>query len=128
MVREKREPAKVDLAVFSEKFLSKLSIHYDVREYGDEMTIFSLLFFGGVILGGRWCFDFFFFSIKNIKFSLVNGAGLAMATMDIIKLHGGSPANFLDVGGGATAEAVTAAFRIISSDTKVCVFVYLNLL
>lgn len=50
---------------------------------------------------------------------LVNGAGLAMATMDIIKLHGGSPANFLDVGGGATAAQVTEAFRIISSDSKV---------
>jgi len=50
---------------------------------------------------------------------LVNGAGLAMATMDIIKLHGGSPANFLDVGGGATAEAVTAAFQLISSDSNV---------
>jgi len=50
---------------------------------------------------------------------LVNGAGLAMATMDIIKLHGGSPANFLDVGGGATAEAVEAAFALISSDPSV---------
>lgn len=50
---------------------------------------------------------------------LVNGAGLAMATMDIIKLHGGSPANFLDVGGGATATQVKEAFRIISSDAKV---------
>lgn len=50
---------------------------------------------------------------------LVNGAGLAMATMDIIKLHGGSPANFLDVGGGATAEQVAAAFKIIKSDPKV---------
>jgi succinyl-CoA synthetase beta subunit len=50
---------------------------------------------------------------------LVNGAGLAMATMDIIKLHGGSPANFLDVGGAATLEAVTEAFRIILSDDKV---------
>lgn len=50
---------------------------------------------------------------------LVNGAGLAMATMDIIKLHGGEPANFLDVGGGATAKQVTEAFRIISSDPKV---------
>lgn len=50
---------------------------------------------------------------------LVNGAGLAMATMDIIKLHGGEPANFLDVGGGATVEQVTQAFKIISSDTKV---------
>ena len=50
---------------------------------------------------------------------LVNGAGLAMATMDIIKLHGGDPANFLDVGGGATEEAVTEAFGIILSDPKV---------
>ncbi|MBN1403769.1 MAG: ADP-forming succinate--CoA ligase subunit beta [Opitutales bacterium] len=50
---------------------------------------------------------------------LVNGAGLAMATMDIIKHYGGNPANFLDVGGGATVEAVTNAFRIILSDPKV---------
>jgi len=50
---------------------------------------------------------------------LVNGAGLAMATMDIIKHYGGSPANFLDVGGSATTEAVTNAFRIILSDPKV---------
>ncbi|XP_075235430.1 succinyl-coenzyme A synthetase beta subunit, ADP-forming [Lycorma delicatula] len=50
---------------------------------------------------------------------MVNGAGLAMATMDIIKLHGGSPANFLDVGGGATAQAVKEAFKIITSDPKV---------
>jgi len=50
---------------------------------------------------------------------MVNGAGLAMATMDIIKLHGGDPANFLDVGGGATAERVAAAFKIILSDDKV---------
>lgn len=50
---------------------------------------------------------------------MVNGAGLAMATMDIIKLHGGSPANFLDVGGGATALQVKEAFKIITSDPKV---------
>ncbi len=50
---------------------------------------------------------------------MVNGAGLAMATMDIIKLAGGEPANFLDVGGGATAEAVTAAFKILLSDPHV---------
>ena len=50
---------------------------------------------------------------------MVNGAGLAMATMDVIKLYGGEPANFLDVGGGATAEKVAAAFRIILSDAKV---------
>lgn len=50
---------------------------------------------------------------------MVNGAGLAMATMDIIKLYGGDPANFLDVGGGATKERVTEAFRIILSDPNV---------
>ena len=50
---------------------------------------------------------------------MVNGAGLAMATMDIIKLHGGEPANFLDVGGGATKERVTEAFKIILSDKNV---------
>lgn len=50
---------------------------------------------------------------------MVNGAGLAMATMDLIKLHGGNPANFLDVGGGATKERVTEAFKIILSDPNV---------
>jgi succinyl-CoA synthetase beta subunit len=50
---------------------------------------------------------------------MVNGAGLAMATMDVIKLHGGEPANFLDVGGGATKERVSEAFKIILSDEKV---------
>jgi len=50
---------------------------------------------------------------------MVNGAGLAMATMDLIKLHGGEPANFLDVGGGATAETVARAFKIILADAKV---------
>ena len=50
---------------------------------------------------------------------LVNGAGLAMSTMDLIKLHGGEPANFLDVGGGADVEAVTEAFRIILADPNV---------
>ncbi len=50
---------------------------------------------------------------------MVNGAGLAMATMDLIKLHGGEPANFLDVGGGTTAERVAEAFKLILSDEKV---------
>ena len=64
------------------------------------------------------------FSLNYIKLNgnvgcMVNGAGLAMATMDIIKLAGGEPANFLDVGGGATAEQVTNAFRIILSDRHV---------
>lgn len=49
----------------------------------------------------------------------VNGAGLAMATMDVIKLHGGEPANFLDVGGGASENQVAEAFKILSSDSKV---------
>ena len=50
---------------------------------------------------------------------MVNGAGLAMATIDIIKLHGGAPANFLDVGGGASADQVMRAFEILNSDSKV---------
>ncbi|MDR9437653.1 MAG: ADP-forming succinate--CoA ligase subunit beta [Thiohalophilus sp.] len=50
---------------------------------------------------------------------MVNGAGLAMATMDLIQLHGGAPANFLDVGGGTTAEKVAEAFKLILSDSKV---------
>jgi succinyl-CoA synthetase beta subunit len=50
---------------------------------------------------------------------MVNGAGLAMATMDLIKLHGGAPANFLDVGGGATAERVAEAFKLILSNANV---------
>jgi succinyl-CoA synthetase beta subunit len=50
---------------------------------------------------------------------MVNGAGLAMATMDMVKLHGGEPANFLDVGGGTTAQRVTEAFKLILSDAKV---------
>jgi succinyl-CoA synthetase beta subunit len=50
---------------------------------------------------------------------MVNGAGLAMATMDIIKLYGQEPANFLDVGGGATKEKVSAAFKLILSDKNV---------
>ena len=59
---------------------------------------------------------------------LVNGAGLAMSTMDIISLHGGSPANFLDVGGGATAEQVKEAFRLITSDPEVSVRVLYDVL
>merc|ERR1712059_137281 len=50
---------------------------------------------------------------------LVNGAGLAMGTMDIIKLYGGEPANFLDCGGGVTSDGVTTAFNVITSDHNV---------
>ena len=64
-------------------------------------------------------FDLSYIQLDGDIGCLVNGAGLAMATMDTIKLYGGSPANFLDVGGGATAEKVAAAFKIITSDPKV---------
>ncbi|MBI1909996.1 MAG: ADP-forming succinate--CoA ligase subunit beta [Deltaproteobacteria bacterium] len=63
--------------------------------------------------------DLSYISLSGKIGCLVNGAGLAMATMDIIKLHGGEPANFLDVGGGATEEKVAAAFKIILADPKV---------
>ncbi len=64
-------------------------------------------------------FDLNFIKLEGNIGCLVNGAGLAMATMDIVKLHGASPANFLDVGGSATEEAVTQAFRIILQDPTV---------
>jgi succinyl-CoA synthetase beta subunit len=64
-------------------------------------------------------YDLNYISLDGSIGCMVNGAGLAMSTMDIIKLCGSEPANFLDVGGGATAEKVTAAFKIILSDPKV---------
>lgn len=64
-------------------------------------------------------FDLNYVTLDGNIACMVNGAGLAMATMDIIKLHGGEPANFLDVGGGATAEKVAEAFKLIVSDSNV---------
>jgi succinyl-CoA synthetase beta subunit len=64
-------------------------------------------------------FDLSYIALDGTIGCMVNGAGLAMATMDIIKLYGEEPANFLDVGGGASREKVTAAFKIITSDPKV---------
>ncbi|MCK6554879.1 ADP-forming succinate--CoA ligase subunit beta [Candidatus Binatia bacterium] len=64
-------------------------------------------------------FDLSYISLDGNIGCMVNGAGLAMSTMDIIKQYGGSPANFLDVGGGATTEKVTAAFKIILADPNV---------
>ncbi|GBD26767.1 Succinate--CoA ligase [ADP-forming] subunit beta [bacterium HR30] len=64
-------------------------------------------------------YDLNYISLDGNIGCMVNGAGLAMATMDIIKLFGGAPANFLDVGGGATKEKVTAAFKILLSDPNV---------
>ncbi|OPA77581.1 succinate--CoA ligase subunit beta [Paenibacillus selenitireducens] len=64
-------------------------------------------------------FDLSYIALDGNIGCMVNGAGLAMATMDIIKYYGGDPANFLDVGGGATTEKVTEAFKIILSDEKV---------
>jgi len=64
-------------------------------------------------------YDLAYIALDGTIGCMVNGAGLAMATMDIIKLYGESPANFLDVGGGASAEKVTAAFKIITADPNV---------
>jgi succinyl-CoA synthetase beta subunit len=64
-------------------------------------------------------FDLAYIALDGTIGCMVNGAGLAMATMDIIKLYGEAPANFLDVGGGATKEKVTAAFKIITADPQV---------
>lgn len=68
---------------------------------------------------GKTLFDYQALLPARINPFTVNGAGLAMATMDIIKLNGGSPANFLDVGGGATPQAIKQAFDLITSDPKV---------
>jgi succinyl-CoA synthetase beta subunit len=64
-------------------------------------------------------YDLNYIALEGTIGCMVNGAGLAMATMDIIKLYGATPANFLDVGGGATKEKVAAAFKIITSDPNV---------
>ena len=64
-------------------------------------------------------FDLSYVALDGTIGCMVNGAGLAMATMDIIKLYGEEPANFLDVGGGASKEKVAAAFKIITADSKV---------
>jgi len=64
-------------------------------------------------------YDLSFIKLDGSIGCMVNGAGLAMGTMDIIKHFGGEPANFLDVGGSATAEKVTAAFKIITADPNV---------
>jgi succinyl-CoA synthetase beta subunit len=64
-------------------------------------------------------YDLNYIALDGTIGCMVNGAGLAMATMDIINLYGESPANFLDVGGGATKEKVAAAFKIITADPKV---------
>ena len=68
-------------------------------------------------LAAKW--DLNYVALDGNIGCLVNGAGLAMGTMDIVKLHGGNPANFLDVGGGATKERVVEAFKIILTDDKV---------
>jgi succinyl-CoA synthetase beta subunit len=64
-------------------------------------------------------YDLAYIALDGTIGCMVNGAGLAMATLDIIKLYGEEPANFLDVGGGASEEKVTAAFKIITADPNV---------
>jgi succinyl-CoA synthetase beta subunit len=92
-----------DNAIFRQKALEELRDESQENEQENQAKKFDLNY---VALDG------------NIA-CMVNGAGLAMATMDIIKLHGGEPANFLDVGGGATKERVAEAFKLIVSDQKV---------
>merc|ERR1712160_176609 len=69
------------------------------------------------VAAGKW--DLNYIGLDGNIGCMVNGAGLAMSTMDIISLKGGSPANFLDVGGSATTEQVKAAFEVITSDSGV---------
>ncbi|NNE38589.1 MAG: ADP-forming succinate--CoA ligase subunit beta [Gammaproteobacteria bacterium] len=92
-----------DNAIFRQKALEELRDESQENEKENQAKKFELNY---VALDG------------NIA-CMVNGAGLAMATMDIIKLHGADPANFLDVGGGATKERVAEAFKLIVSDQKV---------
>ena len=86
--------------------------HKDVAEMRDEEEEDA-----AELEAGKW--ELNYVKLDGEIGCMVNGAGLAMATMDIIKLEGSEPANFLDVGGGATAERVTAAFKIILSDPNV---------
>lgn len=86
--------------------------HPDIMEYRDETEEDAK-----EIEASKY--DLAYIALDGEIGCMVNGAGLAMATMDIIKLYGAEPANFLDVGGGATTEKVTAAFKIITSDPNV---------
>jgi len=90
-------------ALYRQKSIGKMRDHSQEDEWENQASEFNLNY---VALEG------------NIG-CMVNGAGLAMGTMDLVKLHGGQPANFLDVGGGATKEAVSEAFKIILSDEGV---------
>jgi len=94
---------------FDENALFRHRLIRDMRDYDEEdpMEIEATQY------------DLSYIALEGNIGCLVNGAGLAMATMDIIKHYGGDPANFLDVGGGATIERVTEAFKIILSDKKV---------
>ncbi len=86
--------------------------HPDIMEYRDETEEDAK-----EIEASKY--DLAYIALDGEIGCMVNGAGLAMATMDIIKLYGAEPANFLDVGGGATTEKVTAAFKIITTDPQV---------
>jgi succinyl-CoA synthetase beta subunit len=94
---------------FDENALFRHPLIRDLRDYDEEDPM--------EIEAGQY--DLSYIALNGNIGCMVNGAGLAMATMDIIQHYGGSPANFLDVGGGATNERVTEAFKIILSDDKV---------
>jgi succinyl-CoA synthetase beta subunit len=98
--------AKVEIDSNAEFRQKALAANYDAGE--DDLS---------EIEAGKY--DLSFIKLDGTVGCMVNGAGLAMATMDIIKFYGGEPANFLDVGGGANAEKVAAAFRIITADPNV---------
>ena len=102
---------------------------FDQRDWSQEDTrevaagnVWEILILIQIIVTKPYCvaeYNLNYIALDGDIGCMVNGAGLAMATMDIIKLHGGSPANFLDVGGGATAHQVKEAFKIITGDPKV---------
>lgn len=90
--------------------------------FGEEIARESCRGGGAHVACGRFCTSHLRLlphSIACLPTLAVNGAGLAMSTMDIIKLKGGDPANFLDVGGGATEEQVQKAFELLNADPKV---------
>jgi succinyl-CoA synthetase beta subunit len=91
----------------------------DVPKVAAQLTPGTWVVKAQVYTGGRGKAGVNYVALDGSIGCLVNGAGLAMATMDLIKYHGGDPANFLDVGGGANTQQVTEAFRILLSDSKV---------
>ena len=102
----------ISVAAVSTAFFQHRTIHADIAELRDTTEEDARELEASK-------YDLNYIALDGEIGCMVNGAGLAMATMDIIKLYGAEPANFLDVGGGATKEKVTEAFKIITSDPQV---------